>query len=78
VSPVEFKDPFSHVVEKVTIMGNAENGAWIFAQVPLKPRDGLSVEMVSWLVEEEYLWLFEEQLTESDTTLLSSREIRDA
>ena len=49
----------------------------ILGQVPLEPRDGLGVEMVGRLVEEEQVRPLEQDLAERDAPPLAARDLRD-
>src|SRR5438477_3848995 len=71
---VELQDPAGDVVEEVAVVGDGDDGAWIFLEMALEPRDGFRVEVVGGLVEEEQVGLAEEDLAERDAPALASRE----
>ena len=73
---IELENPAGHVVEKIAVMGDDQNGAGIIAQMPLEPGDGLGVEMVGRLVEQEQVGLIEQQLAERDAAALAAGELR--
>ena len=73
---IELEDPAGDVVEEVAVVGDDQNGAGEKLQVLLEPADGLRVEMVGRLVEEQQVGLFEQQLAERDAALLAARERR--
>ena len=54
---VELQDPAGDVVEEVAVMGDDQDRARIAAQVAFQPGDGLGVEMVGGLVEQQQLGL---------------------
>ena len=58
-------------------MGDEDDVADIIAQVVLEPGDALGVEMVGRLVEQQDVGLFEQQLAQGDSTLLTARQVRD-
>ena len=53
LAAVEFKDPASHMVEEVTVVGDGDDGAFVLLQVALQPLDALGIEVVGGLVEEQ-------------------------
>ena len=57
-------------------MGDDENRAWIGAQVAFEPVDGLGVEMVGRLVEQQKIGLLQEEAAERDAALFSAGELR--
>ena len=72
---VEFEDPAGDVVEEVAVMGDAEDGALVVDQVLLQPSDGLGVEVVGRLIEQQHVGCFEKQLTERHAARLTAREV---
>ena len=58
-------------------MGDDQDRAGIVAQMALEPVDGLGVEMVGRLVEQQQLGLFEQQAAERDAAALAARELVD-
>ena len=57
-------------------MRDGDDGARVLGEVPLEPRDGLGVEVVGRLVEEQQVRLLEEDLAERDAALLAARDLR--
>ena len=55
-------------------MGDDEAGAAVVDQVLLEPGDGLGVEVVGGLVEEQHVGRLEEQLAEGDAAALAPGE----
>ena len=50
---IELEDPAGDVVEEVAIVGHRDDGALVVLEEALEPRDGLGVEMVRRLVEQQ-------------------------
>ena len=50
---VELEDPAGDVVEEIAVVRHGDDGALVVGEEALEPRDGLGVEMVRRLVEEE-------------------------
>ena len=71
---VELEDPAGDVVEEVAVVGDDQDGARVGDQVLLQPGDGLGVEVVGRLVEEQDLGGLEQQLAERDAALLAAGE----
>ena len=72
---IELEDPAGDVVEEVAIVGDDQDGAGIIAQMAFEPLDGLGVEMVGRLVEQQQLGLLEQQPAERDAAALAAREL---
>ena len=53
LAAVELEDPAGDVVEEVPVMGDRDDRALVVGEEPLEPEDGLGVEMVRRLVEEQ-------------------------
>ena len=71
---VELEDPAGDVVEEVAVVGDDEDGVRVLDQVLLQPGDGLGVEVVGGLVEEQHLGLLEQEPAEGDAALLAAGE----
>ena len=71
---VELEDPAGDVVEEVAVVGDDQDGAAVLDQVLLQPGDGLGVEVVGRLVEEQDVGVLEQQLAERDAALLAAGE----
>ena len=54
-------------------MGHSYDGAFILLKVLLQPVNGLCIEVVGRLVEQENIGLLEQQAAESYTSALSTR-----
>ena len=73
---IELENPARDVVEEVAIVGDDEDRARIGAQMPLEPVDGLGVEMVGRLVEQEEVGLLEQEAAKGDAAALAARKRR--
>ena len=49
----DLEDGVTQGVEENTVVGNEQNGAWIAGEIVLKPDEGLEVEVVGWLIQQE-------------------------
>ena len=74
LAAVEFENPFRDVVEEIAVMGNGDDGAGVLLEMALEPGDGLGVEMVRRLVEEENVGFLEEKAAKGYAAALASRE----
>ena len=63
-----------HPVQEIPVVGHDNHGAFIIEQVGLQPGDGLHVQMVGRLVEQDDVRLGQQQLSEGHTGLLASRQ----
>ena len=57
IAAIEFQNPPGNVVQKIAVVGDRNDGAWILLQVLLKPRDGLRIQVVGGFVEQQDVWL---------------------
>ena len=74
--PVELEDPFRDVVQEVPIVGDGDDRARVLVEEALQPLDGLGVEMVRGLVEEEQIRVLEQEPRERDAALLAAGQRR--
>lgn len=58
-------------------MGDSQDRARIRGQMLLQPEHALGVEVVGRLVEEQEVWLAEQQLAERHTATLATGQLRD-
>ena len=58
-------------------MGDGQDGARVGREVALEPLDGLGVEVVGGLVEEQQVGLLEQQLAQRDAAALTTGEVVD-
>ena len=74
---VELEDPAGDVVEEVAVVGDGDHGALVVGEEALEPVDGLGVEVVRRLVEEQQVGRGEEQAAERDAAALAAGERGD-
>ena len=77
LAAVELEDPLGDVVEEVAVVGDEDDGAGVFLQVPFEPGDALGVEVVGRLVEEQEVGAFEQDLAEGDAPAFAAGERAD-
>ena len=58
---IQLEDPLRDVVEEVPIVGDGDDRARVLLEEALEPLDGLGVEVVRGLVEEQQVGMLEEQ-----------------
>ncbi len=58
-------------------MSNGDDGAFVLLEMLLQPVDTLRIKMVGWLIEEQYVWLLEQQTAERNATTLTARKSAD-
>ncbi len=75
MAAIEFEDPAGHVVEEVAVVRDADDGTRVLLEVFLEPGDGLGVEMVGRLVEQEHVGLRQQQAAERDAAALAAGEL---
>ncbi len=63
------------VVEKVPVVRDGDEGAVVADEEVLEPMDGLEVEIVGGLVEQQRLGVAEEGLGEQDADLLAALQL---
>ena len=72
---VELEDPARDVVEEVAVVRDGDDRARELLEELLEPRDGLGVEVVRGLVEEEHVGLLDRRRRQSATRRFSPPEI---
>ena len=77
LAAVELQDPAGHVVQEIAVVGHGDDRAPVFLEVPLEPGDGLGVEVVGRLVEEQDVGLHEQEPGQGDAAPLAARKHRD-
>ncbi len=55
VAAVELEDPPGDVVQKIPIVRDGNHGAGVLGQKPLEPGDGLRVQVVGGLVQQQHV-----------------------
>ena len=74
---VELEDPAGDVVEEVAIVGDRDDRALVLGEVALEPVDGLGVEVVGRLVEQQQVGRGQQQAAQRDAAALAAGELRD-
>lgn len=67
-------DVLADVVDEVGVVGNDDGGTWGVLEVILEPLDVLDIQVVSWLVQQENIWVLENGTAKSQLHLPSSGE----
>ena len=76
MAAVELEDPAGDVVEEVAVVGHGEDGAGVFGEEPLEPRDRLRIEVVGRLVEQQEVGRRQEDAAQRDPAALAARQGR--
>ena len=74
---VQLQDPLRDVVEEVPVVGDRDDRARILLEEPLQPVDGLGIEVVRGLVEEQQVRVLQQEPGERHATLLAAGQGRD-
>ena len=74
---VELEDPSGDVVEEIAVVRDRDDGARVLLERPLEPGDGLGVEVVGRLIEEEEVGFGQQQPAQRDPSTLATRERGD-
>ena len=74
---VELEDPLGDVVQEVPVVGDRDDGTRVLLQVLLEPEDGLGVQVVGGLVEQQQVGLLEQELAQGDPASLATGEAGD-
>ena len=77
LSPVHLPDAPAEPVQKIPIVGNDEKRALIGAQVILQPAQGLKIQVVGGLVQDQQVGLLQQELCNGQTGLLAAAELVD-
>ena len=59
-------------------MSNRDDCTGVLRKMLLEPEHALSIEVVSWFIEEEQVGFFEEQFAEGNSALLTTRQHVDS
>ena len=74
MAAVELENPARHVVEKIAVVRDGDDGAFVLLEVLLEPLHGFGIEMVRRLVEQQDVRFLNHQPTQSHPPLLPARE----
>ena len=77
MATVEFQNPLGGVIQEITVVGNGHHGAGEAVQKLLQPLDGLCVQVVGGLVEQQHVGLGQQQPAQRDAALLAARQRAD-
>ena len=72
---VKFKDEIAHTVEEESVVGHHEERFVASREIALEPNNHIEVEMVCRFVENEHVWLREQDIGQGDTLLLTAAEL---
>jgi hypothetical protein len=72
-SEVDFDDSIAHPVEKVPIMGHKNAGPLIAGEEFLEPEDGVCIEMVGGLVENQEVGARDKAATKGDPSFFAAQ-----
>ena len=75
LAAVDLADPARDVVEEVAVVGHGQDRARVVGQVLLQPQDGLGVQVVGRLVEEQQVRLGKKQLGQGHAAALTTGEV---
>ena len=75
LAAVQLQNPAGHVVEEVTVVGHGNDRALILLQVLLQPVDGLGIEVVGRLVEQQDVGFLQQQAAQSHTAALTTAQV---
>ena len=74
---IEFENPLGDVVEEVAVVRDGDDRARVLLQMVFEPLDGLGVEVVGRLVEQQQIGLLQERLAERDAPAFAAGELFD-
>ena len=72
---IEFKNPTRYIVQKVTVVRNGNYSSCVLLQVMLQPFHRFGIEVVGRFVEQQNIRIAQQQTTQSDAALFTSRKI---
>ncbi len=71
---VQLEHSGGHTIEEIAIVSDQHVGPWVVGKKHFEPCDGIRVEVIGGLVENEQIRLREQNRAEGDPALLASRE----
>ena len=74
---VQLQDPSRHIVEEIAVVRNAQYGSLIALQVLLQPIDGLCIQVVRRLVQQQHVRRLQQQATQGHPAALSTGQLGD-
>ncbi|SKY83302.1 30S ribosomal protein S5 [Mycobacteroides abscessus subsp. abscessus] len=73
---VQLEDPLGHVVQEVSVVSHGQDGTRVSSQVLLKPQHALGVQVVGGLIEQQQVWLRQQQLAQRHPAALATGQVR--
>ena len=77
LATVELENPARDIVEEVTVVGDGDHGAGVIVQEALQPGDGLGVQVVGRLIQQQHVGAREQQAAEGDTAAFTTGQHAD-
>ena len=74
---LKLDSPPGDLVQEVTVVGNDNICAAIVVQESLQPLNGLNIQMVGWLVQQQQIRIGKQQLRQLELGLLTAAEHRN-
>src|SRR5699024_1982686 len=75
LAAVDLTDPARDVVEEVTVVCDGQDSAWVVFQVLFQPLHGLSIQVVSRLIEQQQVWFAQQQLSQGHAATLTTGKL---
>ena len=73
-APIQFQNPAGDVVEEIAVVSDGDHGAGIVLEEAFQPGDGLGVEMVGRLVQQQHVGFRQQQPAQRDAPSLAAGE----
>ena len=77
MAAVKLKNPARHVIQKIPVVRDGNDGAGILLQIALEPRNGFGIQMVGGLVQQQHFRLGKQQPTQRDPPAFPTRKMLD-
>src|SRR5690606_35698282 len=74
---VKLENPSGDVIQKVTVVSNGDDRAFVSLKMLFKPGDGFGIKMVRRFVEQQYVRLLQKQAAQCDAAFFTTRKIFD-
>ncbi len=74
VAAIELEDPACDVVEEIAIVRDRDDRAGKFLEETLEPGDGLGIEVIGRLVEQQHVGIRQQQAAQGDAPALAARQ----
>ncbi len=74
---VKLQDPARYVIKEVTVVGDRHHGTFEVVQEAFQPGDGFGVQVVSRFVEQQHVWLFQQQTAQRDAAAFTTGKFFD-